>query len=227
MPNKIEYTVERGLTDAVNEVINEPVYKSLKPLADQAVKVAACFRIHTDKNDEPIIGKGAPAKVTKMGEHFRVLMKNPPHYVLVMDHGWWEEHQPDEQRDCIHAALSYIEVSADKDGNLVLKPHKLEVKCHLSHLQECGLPKDVPNLADVVAQAAKTRARSSLVPRNLVSSTEASGAAPNSDPESAPEVSVKPAAKDSADNENKTPVRRRDIPRARPKLTNPTPDDRE
>src|SRR4051812_14682303 len=127
MATTIEYSVEKELTELVDEVLHKPEHSEFGPIRDVDLTILPCFVIRTDEDGQTKAGKGDPVKLKKISDLDRLFMKDKPHYIVVVDYGVWEN-APDEQRMAmLHACLMQISVEHTDGGKIKLGSRKPDV----------------------------------------------------------------------------------------------------
>jgi len=161
----IEYSSEKELDAALEKIIgNNPDFI---PLVDGEVRVAACFVIRMNDDDETIPPKGAPVKIVKVPPALQVFMagKIKPSFILVVDKHWWDN-SPDKTREgAVGRYLYRIEIQKTDDG-LVLKKTQFDIQESSKAIVRYGrFDEPSNNLADLLTSMTSSHIRRKAEPK--------------------------------------------------------------
>lgn len=135
MGKHIEYSTEKELDQAIEKLLQDDPYG--KVIAEH-IKIAGCFVIRMDDDDQTLPGKGDPVALKKVPPEMQVLMRPKAHFVLVVDYHFWQTAPEEVRRGFLGQAISRIKVEKTEDG-LKIGTRKFDVQTNISVIKQYGL----------------------------------------------------------------------------------------
>lgn len=192
MATKTEYSQERELDEALDEILNK--FSRFAALREH-VKIGACFCIRTDDKDEGTVeGKDEPVALKKVPPDMQVFMKPKFNYVLVVDYGFWENAVPKQKMGYIHRALSRIKVDV-ADDKVKLSFRKWEIQDNIATLVDVGPYTENHTLYGEAMRKQLSGAQAALDRKKQPKEEAAEPEEPEPEPEEKPRVVARPLPK--------------------------------
>ncbi len=212
MPNNIEYSAEKELTQFVDDLINDPRYSELAGLRENKIRVLACFSIRTGDDGETQPCKGEPISLKKVSDVERIFVKDKAQFILVVDYHAWEQWNEKLRTACIYHHLVSLDVQKGEHG-IKIKRVKCPVQVHTQEAARFGAYSQ-PLLELVEALKDKSRRADWLIEAidTAESTTEPVEESPE-EPADAEQPHVRSADEIAAEAEDELPAPKPSLPK--------------
>lgn len=181
MSSTTSFTLDKDLDKVVKAIIDGSKHPALNPIREQELKITPVLKIRTNKDGEHEQNPGAPAKIIKVNDMWKLF--TDAHYILVMDY-YCFNHASETARDAIiFNALCEVEVKA-KEGEIKLATKKPDLQIFTATIQEYGAYDDILIGLKQWMNDAQTKAAKSFAAK--VASGKLQETAPTEPPEEPP-----------------------------------------
>jgi len=201
MGKHIEYSTEKELDEAVATLMEEDAYaRSIS----EVIKVAGCFIVRMDDNDQTLPGKGSPVAIKKVPPEMQILMKNKPHFILVVDYHWWQTESDEIKKGHLALAVSRIKVDKTEDG-IKTGTRPYDVQTNIGVVERYGLFTENLSLLGETISAMNKKLLSvcagGIAKAKAKAKTESEESGEGEEPDDPPRVVARPIPKKSASDE--------------------------
>lgn len=189
MPTRIEYSQEKELDDALAAVLNDTA--SLANVTDHC-KVAGCFCIRQNDQEQEVPGKGEPISLKKVSPVWQVFMRPKADFVVVVDYYFWKNSTPREKRGMMIRTLTRIGIENTNNGiKLSIRPW--DIQDNIASIRESGVYNDQTSRAKEVFDLVRVMRETAQAVVDNMQKAEA-----KSEPEPKAEAKPEPKAKAKA-----------------------------
>lgn len=200
MPTRIEYSQERELDDALAAVLNDTGV--LAKVTDHC-KVAACFCMRQNDQEQEVAGKGEPISLKKVSPVWQVFMKPRADFVVVVDYYFWKNATPKEKRGMMIRTLTRIGIENTNNGTK-LSIRSWDIQDNIASVRESGVYNDQTSRAAEAYERVRPQHEAA---QELVNNMEKAAGKLEVKPEAELKPKVKAKAKAKAVEDDEPPMR--------------------
>lgn len=122
----VEYELNTGLQEIVDQVVNNPDFTEFAQIRNHELIIKSCLKIKLDENDEPVRPEGEIAELKKIGPLHKVFIQGD--FILVMDYYGFLNFGDNLKKAAIHKALMKIKVKESDSGRITYGTRKPDIQ---------------------------------------------------------------------------------------------------
>jgi hypothetical protein len=210
MPTRIEYSQEKELDDALAKVLADT--PELANVVNHC-KVAACFVMRQNDQEEQVPGKGDKIALKKVSPATQVFMRPKADFILVVDYYFWTNATEKEKKGKLIRTLTRIGIENTNNGiKLSIRPW--DIQENVAAIKACGVFDEMGSRA----KEAFDRCRVTIATTEAMLANQAKAAAVKDEPK------AESKAKGKKDDDDEPPLRPARKPPVESKRPDPEPE---